>query len=160
MPLTDETEKPERAGRVATIGFAVLALAVVAYFVVGMPGMDHSGTSDTMAGMEHAAEGEPMALAPKAFAARLAADDVVLVNVHVQARDGIAGTDATIAYDDIADDDRLPADENASIMLYCQTGRMSAQAGRDLIAAGYTDVSYLEGGVEAWERAGFDAERS
>ncbi|MFP5579105.1 MAG: rhodanese-like domain-containing protein [Acidimicrobiia bacterium] len=33
-------------------------------------------------------------------------------------------------------------------------GRMSAIAGRALLDAGYTDVALLQGGTDAWERAG------
>lgn len=143
------------------VGFAVLAVlavAVVAYFALGMPGMGHSGAGGTMAGMEHAAAGEPMALGPQAFADRLAGGGVFVVNVHVPAGPAIDGTDAMIAFDDIVGDDRLPADTDAAILLYCQTGRMSQTAGRDLMAAGYTDVSHLDGGMDAWVRAGLELE--
>ncbi|MFP5372323.1 MAG: rhodanese-like domain-containing protein, partial [Actinomycetes bacterium] len=141
MPTTDTTdEQRTRPGRSAVIGFTVLTAAAAAYFALGMPGMDHSGPDGTMAGMDHSAAGEPMPLSPRAFADRLADPGVFVVNVHVPAGPAIAGTDATVAYDRLLGDGRLPADKGTSILLYCQTGRMSADAGRGLMAAGYTDV--------------------
>lgn len=97
-----------------------------------------------------------MALTPQAFADQHADRDAFMVNVHEPAGATIAGTDAAIAYDQIAGDDRLPAGRDAPILLYCQTGGMSLTAGRALIADGYRNVSNLEGGMEAWERAGFE----
>lgn len=82
----------------------------------------------------------------------------VVVNVHVPAGPAIEGTDATIALDEIVGDDRLPADTDATILLYDQSGRMSQIAGRNLVAAGYTDVSHLDGGMDAWARAGLELE--
>jgi len=111
--------------------------------------------------MEHAAAGEPTVLNPQAFADHLADGGVSVVSVHVPAApaiDGTDGTDATIAFDGIVGDDRLPADRDAAILLHCQTGRMSQTAGRDLLAGGYTDVSHLDGGMDAWARAGLELE--
>lgn len=155
MIASEEAEAPPRGGR-GVVALVVLAVvAVGAYFALGMPGMGHSGSSGTMAGMEQPAD-EPMVLAPAAFAERLDDEGVFVVNVHVPAGDEIAGTDATIPYDSIVGDDRLPADQATPILLYCRTGRMSASAGRDLLAAGYTEVAHLDGGMEAWVDAGFE----
>lgn len=159
VATTEVTEQPARSGRAAVIGVIILGVAVVAYFALGMPGMDHSGSGGTMAGMDRAATGEPMSLSPDAFADRLTAD-VFVVNVHLPADAAIAGTDATIGYDRMVGDDRLPTDKDTPLLLYCRTGRMSAAAGRELIAVGYTDVSHLEGGMDAWARAGYDLEEA
>ena len=35
---------------------------------------------------------------------------------------------------------------------------MSQSAGRDLMAAGYTDVCHLDGGMDAWVRTGMELE--
>lgn len=100
-----------------------------------------------------------MTLAPVKFAERVADPGAFVVNVHVPAGESIAGTDAVIAYDEIADDGRLPPAKDTPILLYCQTGRMSQTAGRDLMADGYTNVSHLAGGLEAWEQARLPLER-
>ena len=79
---------------------------------------------------------------------------VELINVHVPYEDHIEGTDAFISFDSILDDPELPADQSAPIALYCRSGNMSAQATADLVAAGYTNVVDLDGGMNAWETAG------
>lgn len=146
-------QRPLRSGRAAVVAFVVVVVvAVVGYFALGMPGMDRSGVS--MTGMGQAASGDPMSLDPKAFAGRLTDSSTFVVNVHVPAAARIAGTDAAIPYDRIVGDARLPAAKDTAILLYCRTGRMSQIAGRELVAAGYTDVSQLDGGMEAWQRAG------
>ena len=86
------------------------------------------------------------------FEARMA-QGAFVVNVHRPYEGEIDGTDAFIAYDEIVGDRRLPSDTVTPILLYCQTGRMSATAAKALISAGYTDVAHLEGGMEAWEAA-------
>lgn len=47
----------------------------------------------------------------------------------------------------------LPADR--SIVLYCQSGRRSAQAARKLFEAGWSEVIHLEGGLNAWKAAAY-----
>ena len=51
----------------------------------------------------------------------------------------------------------LPPDVRltAKIVLYCRSGRMSAIVATELVAAGYTSVWNLEGGMLAWEKAGY-----
>lgn len=144
----------QHSGRALVVaGAAVLALFVL-YLVLGMPGMDHgpSGEEGSMAPMDHAAmtyESLPVSefetrMSPEAF----------VVNVHRPYEGEIAGTDALIDYETIVGDRRLPSDTDAPILLYCETGRMSATAAEALVGAGYTDVAHLEGGMEAWEAAG------
>lgn len=147
-------------GVVVAAGFVAL-VAVMAYFSFGMPGMDHgSATEDAepMDGMEHDAGGQMGAgfdtLTPEAFAARALDDDAFVVNVHIPFDGEIAGTDDHIPYDRIAESDVLPSDRAATILVYCRTGAMSAQAAEALRAAGYTDVGHLRGGMDAWEADG------
>ncbi len=121
----------------------------VAYFALGMPGMDHSTSNGTMpAG--HSMLG---AVAPQRFASLIDTDDAFVVNVHVPYEGEIAGTDAFVDYRTIIDDKSLPTDRTKPILLYCMSGRMSQLAGNALVAAGYTNVTHLDGGMQAWERA-------
>src|SRR3546814_12596944 len=76
-----------------------------------------------------------------------------VVNVHRPYEGEIDGTDAFIDYDEIVGDRRLPSDTDTPIVLYCETGRMSAIAADALVRVGYTDVAHLEGGIVAWEAA-------
>jgi rhodanese-related sulfurtransferase len=49
--------------------------------------------------------------------------------------------------------DQIPQGDRP-IVLYCQTGNRSADAARRLFAAGWTSLTHLEGGLQAWKAAG------
>jgi rhodanese-related sulfurtransferase len=85
-------------------------------------------------------------------------EDVVLVNTHVPFEGNIPATDHSIPYDEIGrNPDRLPG-EDATIVLYCRSGNMSAEAAETLVRLGYEDVWDLRGGMIAWQKAGFRLE--
>lgn len=141
-------------GRSATplvAGMVLLALAVVAYFALGMPGMDHSAsdTSHEMAG--HTGH---RVVDPAAFEAATLDPGTVTVNVHVPHQEiGIDGTDLAMPFDQL-DEASLPADRTTPIAVYCRSGTMSAIAVQRLAELGYTDVIELDGGTEAWTASG------
>lgn len=91
---------------------------------------------------------------PAGFAARIGEPDVVTVNVHVPDEGSIAGTDLTVPFDEISRSGALPDDRGTPLAVYCRSGNMSADAVRDLVALGYTDVVELEGGFDAWVESG------
>ena len=81
--------------------------------------------------------------------------DFTFVNVHIPFEGEIAKTDAFVPYNDIEKNlDKLPADKNAKIVLYCRSGRMSTLAAETLVRLGYTNVWNMEGGMVAWEMLG------
>lgn len=146
------TDQPQASsGRVLVAALLALAVAFVGYLALGMPGMDHS--SEDASGMDHPMDA-PMSLSPAQFGARVEGGGRLVLNVHVPDDGSIPGTDAAIPYDTIVGDDRLPSDLTAPILLYCRSGRMSEIAGRALLEAGFTDVSHLKGGMDAWRRSG------
>ncbi len=93
-------------------------------------------------------------LPPDAFAERMKNKAAMLINVHVPDEGEIAGTDAHIPYLSVAVSEKLPADKDAELLIYCRSGRMSTEAGQALVDAGYTRVVELAGGFEAWKASG------
>lgn len=85
--------------------------------------------------------------------------DFVLVNVHVPYAGEIEKTDMHITYNEIDKNlGKLPA-KGAKIVLYCRAGPMSTEAAQSLVKLGYTSVYDVEGGMNAWEAAGYPLKR-
>ena len=97
---------------------------------------------------------------PEVFASRLEAPGVVAINVHTPNEGSIAGTELTIAFDEIAESGDLPDDRSTPLAVYCRSGNMSAAAVDDLEALGFTDIVELDGGFNAWKASGRPLEPS
>ena len=52
--------------------------------------------------------------------------------------------------------DRLPENKDTTIYCFCRSGRRSAIATEYLRSVGYTKVYNVNGGIIAWQDAGFD----
>lgn len=144
-----------RRSRAIVGGFILFAVVIGAYFALGMPGMDHSPATVTNQEMGHGgAEMGWNRQGVTEFADTVARRGVVTINVHIPDEGSIAGTDLTIPYTDVLDDAGLPTDRDTPLAIYCRSDRMSTIAARELLDAGYTDVTELDGGMNAWEGAG------
>mgnify|MGYP001770914148 CR=1 FL=1 len=53
---------------------------------------------------------------------------------------------------------RIPRDR--PVLAYCLSGDRSSTAVSALLAAGFTNVANLTGGIRAWEREGYPLERT
>lgn len=96
---------------------------------------------------------------PSRFESLSREEGVEVVNTHVPFQGNLPRTDLSIPYDEVGRIlDELPEDKDATIALYCRSGRMSAAAAETLVGLGYTNVWDLEGGMEAWEDAGYRLE--
>lgn len=90
-------------------------------------------------------------ISPEIFKGMLAKKDFFLLDVHIPEQEHIAGTDSFIAYNEIDKNlSELPVDKNMPIVVYCRSGSMSKEASQKLIDLGYTNVSNLEGGRDAF----------
>ncbi len=90
------------------------------------------------------------------LARMLAKKNFLLVNVHIPLEGGIAGTDLAVPFNQVeANLARLPKDKSARVVLYCRSGSMSSIAARALVKLGFTDVWNLDGGMIAWQEAGY-----
>lgn len=88
--------------------------------------------------------------------------DVVFINVHIPFAGNISNTDLSIPYDQVSIPEnlaQLPTDKAAKIVLYCRSGRMSEIAATELVSRGYTNIWNLDGGMVAWEQAGYEIEK-
>jgi len=83
----------------------------------------------------------------------------LLINVHIPLAGNIPGTDADIAYTDVpAIETFIGADKSKPVVIYCMSDHMAQIAGPQLVADGYCNVRYLQGGLGAWQSAGYAVE--
>src|SRR3972149_9132756 len=151
--------KSRRSLVIAVVVAALLPLVgLAAACSSGEPEAETSAEAPaTTLGQEVEAEGGSyVSVTPAELRSILESKDFPLVNVHIPYERGIEGTDLFIPYDQIAERvGELPQERDAKIVLYCRSGSMSAAAAEALVGLGYTNVWNLDGGMIAWEGAGY-----
>ena len=56
------------------------------------------------------------------------------------------------------DEEVSKLDKNRPVLLYCKTGRRSAECAKKLENAGFVKIYDLQGGISRWKYEGFDVE--
>ncbi len=94
-------------------------------------------------------------LPPEEFEKIIQNESVFLLNVHTPYEGKINGTDEIIEDWENMNKymEKLPMDMSVPIAVYCRSGRMSAEASKELKEMGYK-VYELDGGMNAWEKSG------
>lgn len=96
------------------------------------------------------------AISAKKLNSLLDTKDFVFINVHTPYEGEIQMTDLFVEHDSIKANERLlPKDKTAKIILYCKSGKMSAEALNTLKSMGYMNVSHLSGGMNEWQKNGY-----
>jgi rhodanese-related sulfurtransferase len=149
--------------RLNRIGVVLFILAITVLTLAACSGQSPSAPSVSEVNLAEQTQQVPvegsgsyMDVSAAGLAAMLEDKDFPLINVHIPYEGEIEGTDLFIPFDEIGQNlDKLPADKDAQIVLYCRSGSMSAKAARELVKLGYTDVWNLDGGMIAWKQAGY-----
>jgi rhodanese-related sulfurtransferase len=95
-------------------------------------------------------------LSPAEVADLIATSNPIVINVHVPYAGDIPGTDVSIPYSNVdAINAYLNGDLCADVLLVCLGGGMSKSAGDELVKRGYLRVHDLNGGMQAWQAAGY-----
>jgi rhodanese-related sulfurtransferase len=95
-------------------------------------------------------------LSPAEVASLIATSNPIVINVHTPYAGDIPGTDTSIPYSNVdAIEAYLNHDHCADVLLVCLSGGMSQSAGNELIKRGYLRVRDLNGGMQAWQSAGY-----
>lgn len=130
------------------IASLTIALATLALFAVACSFASSTEPAENAIGYTN--------ISVEQLAEMLENKDFVLVNTHVPYEGEIPQTDLFIPFNEIeAHLDELPG-KDAKIVLYCRSGGMSTTAADKLVSLGYTDVYEVDGGMRAWEAAGYD----
>lgn len=83
--------------------------------------------------------------------------DFILINVHIPYAGELPNTDLFIPFNDIEGNaDKLPKNMSTKVVVYCRSGSMSADASKELLERGYTNIYDLTGGMNAWKNAGYE----
>ena len=111
-------------------------------------GNQDTSTSSTSQAVEYQSVGSAD------FALLVKRPSTFVLNVHTPDEGNIPGTDAAIPYDQLQQRSRELPDPSTVVAVYCRTGRMSTEAVPTLRELGFTRITELSGGMDAWQADG------
>ncbi|MBI4286468.1 MAG: rhodanese-like domain-containing protein [Chloroflexi bacterium] len=131
----------------------VLSLFLVVVLVLGACGKAGQGSPR---GQEVKVEGGAYRdIGPNELKTMLGNKDFLLVNVHIPYAGEIEPTDLFVPYNAIEPNlGKLPTNKGSKIVLYCQSGAMSAIAAKKMVKLGYKNIWNLKGGMGEWRNQG------
>src|SRR5437870_5290882 len=100
-------------------------------------------------------------LQPKEFSEKCYAENAILVDVRTPQEYKEGHLKGSIQMDYLGDNfnEQLKTlDKNKSIYLYCRSGGRSGNTQEELVKQGYKKVYNLDGGIDAWKKAGLPVE--
>jgi rhodanese-related sulfurtransferase len=140
----------------------LMAALIALLSLAGACGSDNTDGGATQAAPDAVGQrveadgGSYVNITPQELRSMLSGDDFLLVNVFPGDMGEIGDTDLSMPYDQIAGRlGELPSERDSQIVLYCRSGGSSAMAATTLVGLGYTNVWNLDGGMIAWEEAGY-----
>lgn len=132
-----------------------LALFALVGFIVGTNQELIQSVLKTPLSFQPAVVSATNSVKAKDLALMLKNKNFTLINVHTPYEGEIEKTDTFVAYNNLENSSSLlPFDKTTPIILYCKSGRMSAEALSTLQKMGYTNVKHLDGGMESWQKQG------
>lgn len=104
-------------------------------------------------------KGEVKVVSPEEMETLLELDDVQLVDVRTpeEYSEGYIAKSQNIDFrSPTFDEDINELDKEKPVLLYCRSGRRSAQCAQKLIDAGFVKIYDLNGGISKWEHEGLE----
>jgi rhodanese-related sulfurtransferase len=138
--------------------FLIITIFIFAFCEIGISANESSSESQILETRKILVEGGGHYINVRAAGLKtmLKNKDFVLINVHIPYEGEIEQTDFFIPFNEIEQNlNKLPANKDAKIFLYCRTDRMSIIAARTLVRLVYTNIWHLDGGMISWEKAGY-----
>lgn len=144
--MGSKRQPPKRSSELLTRRAALVGV-LTAMMLAGCGGRDAS-TSPTSRKLDYPS------VEPTDFALLVKRTSTFVLNVHTPDEGSIPGTDAAIPYDQLQRRAGELPDRSAAVAVYCRTGRMSAEAVPTLRELGFTRITELSGGMDAWQAEG------
>ena len=102
------------------------------------------------------------AIPPKEFSEKSRAENTILLDVRTPkeyAAGHLKGAQLVNIFDDNFGEQIAKLDSSKTVYVYCASGGRSGEAQEIMLKSGFKNVVNLEGGIEAWKKAGLPVEQ-